>query len=153
MLRNGSRRLKIISVCFSLPLLVSIAASLSQPDAALAGRFSKTCLNERIEFDESGRVVLVASCKDNKDGSYLWNDNGHPRGNRRLLISDSIANYEGNLAWAHNGSFQASCTDIRLETSTLWAKCGDGKGGHNVTSLNLDEKISNQAGVLDVDDF
>ncbi len=60
MLRNRSRSLKILSVWFCVPFWGSIAASLSHPNAALAGRFSEICLNERIEFDKSGRVVLAA---------------------------------------------------------------------------------------------
>jgi hypothetical protein len=165
MLRN-SRSLKIISACLCIPLLGSIAASLVHPDAAVAGGFSRTCLNERIEFDESTRVVLVAGCKD-KANSTFWSDNGHVKNERRLIISDFIANYGGKLAWAHNGSFQASCKDIQLKHSRivtedgisetnhaeLHAICGDGKGGWNGTHINLDEKISNQDGVLDVDDF
>lgn len=173
MLRNRSRHLKILSVCFCVPLLGSIAASLTHPDAAVAGGFSRTCLNQRIESDESGRIVLVASCED-RGGLTIWNDNSRVRTERRLIISDSIANYGGKLAWAHNGNFQASCKDFKYtpgrwisipgpsvgqilhrsyESAELHATCGDGKGGEKGTSIKLDEKISNQAGVLAVDNF
>jgi hypothetical protein len=171
--RNRSRSLKILSVCFCVPLLGSIAASLTHPDAAVAGGFSQTCWNQRIESDESGRIVLVASCED-RGGLAIWNDDGRARTERRLIISDFIANYEGNLAWAHNGNFQASCKDFEYtqgrwtsipgprlgqildriyEPAELHATCGDGKGGEKRTSIKLDEKISNQAGVLAVDNF
>jgi len=177
MLRNG-KRLKIIGAC-CIPLLGGIVASLVHLDAAVAGGFSRTCFNQRIESDESGRIVLVASCED-RGGFPIWrNNDGRVESERRLIISDFIANYEGNLAWAHNGNFQASCKDFEYIPSqlhqhtipgpkpgeilmdgvetydppTLHATCGDGKGGEKRTSINLDEKISNQAGVLAIDHF
>ena len=170
MLKSGSGNLKMIDVCFSIPLLVSLAAALIQPNVAIAGDFSKTCRDMRTESDGSGRIVLVAKCHD-RDGFTLWSQNGRPVTERRLVISDYVANYDGNLAWAHNGNFQASCSEIRIYEGgqmaipqspypvpvdgpvMLQARCGDGKGGYKVSTLDLNQKISNQNGVPAVDHF
>lgn len=150
MLRNGSKSLKISSVCLSMPLLMSLAATLMQPSAAQAGGFLSTCKDEQLVF-ESGKVLLKAKCADNDIGFHRPSS---------LVISDRIANYGGNLTWARNGNFQASCSEIQIrvlfredKTITLGSRCGDGKGGHNMSYLNLDEKISNQNGVLAIDHF
>jgi hypothetical protein len=125
MLRTGSRRLKIISV-----------------------------------GNESGRVLLTAHCKD-KEGT--WQENS-------VVFSDYVAKDGENLAWTCNGNFQASCLAFEfellfpdvpfislkhdhLEGVTLRAVCKNGKGGYKETDLNLDDKLSNQAGVLAVDGF
>ncbi|NJN92126.1 MAG: hypothetical protein HC878_18355 [Leptolyngbyaceae cyanobacterium SL_5_14] len=132
------------------------------PGAAVAGEFSRTCKNPRLETDGSGKVVLVAECF-NRDLLTLWNDNGRPRSERRLVISDYIANYNGRLEWSHNGNFHESCSDFRLQPLSnpgediyalfLHSRCGDGRGGYTESMIDLNEKISNQDGVLAIDHF
>ncbi|MDZ8227937.1 CVNH domain-containing protein [Nostoc sp. ChiVER01] len=133
---NLKNTFKIISVLS--PVL--LATFFIKPDVALAGGFSQTC-SFIFGFPADGRYQMRADCVDK-------------RGNRKktsIDISDYIANYNGNLAWASLGKFNASCEQIEINGNELKAKCKDATGALKDTSINLDEKISNQDGVLAAD--
>ncbi|GAP94281.1 hypothetical protein NIES2104_07920 [Leptolyngbya sp. NIES-2104] len=69
----------------------------------------------------------------------------------RLRISDHIANRNGVLAWG-GGGFTSSCRAISfVNGEKLLAQCGNGRGGWRSTAIILNDKISNQDGVLAVD--
>jgi CVNH domain len=146
MFQKSKTVLKTANILF----LISLGAFFIKPDTALAGGSINTCKSHAI-FPKNDSFILEASCK-NKNGEYA---------NTELTISDYIANYGGSLSWAKPvGAFQKSCRNITLlsrEGSVqdslllMQAECSDGKGGWKKTGLNLEDKISNQNGVLAVD--
>ena len=96
--------------------------------------------------NESGRVMLTARCKGKES---TWQENS-------VVFSDYVANDGENLAWFHNGNFQASCLvfefellfpDVpfiflehdHLEGVTLRAVCKNGKDGYQETEFDLDQ--------------
>lgn len=142
MLRSLKNTFKIISV-LSFILLGTVFIT---PNVALAGGFVDTCWDRRIE--QPGRVYLTATC-ENRNGDRV---------SARLDLSERIANYNGNLSWANpQGNFQDSCRSIEVWNQPLatfemlQADCADGNGGFNDSRLNLNERISNQNGVLAYD--
>ncbi len=138
-LRNLKNTWKIIIVLSLVPLTTFFG----KPDVALAGSFSETC--EDINgFEREGRYYLEAICEEEDDDAAPT----------ELAISEYIANYGGNLSWATPpGIFHRSCGNIHVdEDGILSADCGNGRGGWIGTELNLNERISNQDGVLDYDD-
>ncbi|MGI2908337.1 CVNH domain-containing protein [Tolypothrix sp. VBCCA 56010] len=141
MFRDLKNVLKMVSV-LSLMFLTTF---LIKPDAAVAGAFIKTCSNIRVDFNND-RAILLAECYNNKGQIRRSN----------LLISNYVANYTGALSWATPpGNFQKSCRSAGIvdrNQGWLTAKCGNGKGGWVTSEINLDERVSNQNGVLDYDD-
>jgi CVNH domain len=138
MLRNLKTPLKGIAVLS----FVLLAAPFIKPDAALAGGFINTCVAEKVLVRGGGRVVLAANCIT-RTGLRVVNE---------LNLSDGITNLGGNLSWG-GGGFGRTCRDIKspFEVGVLFAECGDGRGGWRRTELNLNERISNQNGVLAFD--
>lgn len=160
--------MKTIIVCFLVPLSVSIAASVVQPNVAVAGKFSEKCRDEKVEDkSEPGKVkvVISASCED---------ELGINNPNAEVVISDFIANHEGKLAWDSKGGLR-DCKDFNLKPEektdqytpptsaspmgfprdsfpsdhpykyqrmTLFAKCKDGKGEYQDTNLLIDDKLT-----------
>lgn len=139
MFRSLKNTCKIISVLSLVPLTTFFV----KPDVALAGDFAISC-DEIGGFEEDGRYILAADCEDT-DGLINLAE---------ISISDFVANYGGNLSWANPpGNFNQSCQNIDVdEDGILSADCGDGRGNVIGTELNLNERISNQDGVLDYDD-
>jgi len=144
LLRNLKTPLKSISVLS----LVLLATPFIKPNAALAGGFTQTC-NDIYGQETDNHYFLIANCRK-RNGNWTY---------AQLRISDYIANYDGRLSWAKPvGNFQKSCREKRIVAGfrgipvLLRAECGDGRGGWPFNLLNLDEKISNQDGVLDYDD-
>lgn len=139
MLRNLKTPVKSIGVLS----LVLLAAPFIKPDAALAGGFARTCSGMRILGGEGG-VYLHAGCTK-ANGQKVP---------ARLKISNYIANYGGNLSWAlGGGGFHRSCSVADTSPRSPWLRaiCGNGRGGFSRAAINLDEKISNQNGVLAID--
>ncbi|MBD2536916.1 hypothetical protein H6G97_49975 [Nostoc flagelliforme FACHB-838] len=139
-LRNLKTPLKSIGVLS----YVLLAAPFIKPDAALAGGFSKSCVNRQVSIASDGAYLDALCTKAN--GSKVPS---------RLRISDYIANYGGNLSWAlGGGGFHISCRSVKypvLFQLFMTASCADGRGGWVNTGIYLDEKISNQNGVLAID--
>ncbi|WP_196525815.1 CVNH domain-containing protein [Nostoc commune] len=136
MLKKLSKNFQVIGVYF----FTLLAISFMQPNVAVAGGFSRTCSRPTSDI-VGGRFIMRAACRAR---------NGEQR-QPELAISDYIANYNGNLAWASLGKFNASCEQIEIDGNELKAKCKDVTGALKDTSINLDEKISNQDGVLAAD--
>ncbi|WP_322651753.1 CVNH domain-containing protein [Nostoc sp. ChiVER01] len=143
MLRNISKSFKVISVISFMPLVTFFI----QPNVAIAGGFSKTCHN--IKLKQFHPAILSARCGDGKGGER----------NTELNISNYIANYDGRPTWATPpGKFDESCISALLiydqtnKSTYMNVKCKDTAGNIDPDTINLDEKISNQAGVLDYDD-
>ncbi|MBD3887004.1 CVNH domain-containing protein [Phormidium tenue FACHB-886] len=137
------RNLKTSATRIGVLSLALLAASFLKPDAALAGGFARTCVDIQVQSD-SGGAYLQARCT-NANGQEVP---------AQLRISDYIANYDGNLSWAlGGGGFHQSCSPSMHpnDRPILNAICGNGRGGFSRTSINLDEKISNQNGVLAID--
>ena len=124
--------------------LVLLAAPCVRPDAALAGGFARTCVDIQVQSNDGG-AYLQARCTK---------ADGQTKVSAQLRISDYVANYGGRLAWAlGGGGFHSSCSSVIYpqEHGYLRAICGNGSGGYSRTGINLDEKISNQNGVLAID--
>ncbi|MDZ8226276.1 MULTISPECIES: CVNH domain-containing protein [unclassified Nostoc] len=140
MLRNLKTPLKSIGVLS----FVLLAAPFIKPDAALAGGFSRSCVNRQVSIAPDGAYLNALCTRAN--GSKVQS---------RLRISDYIANYGGRLEWAlGGGGFHVSCRSVKYPQfggQLMVASCGDGRGGWVGTGLNLDDKISNQNGVLAID--
>ena len=69
--------------------------------------------------------------------------------NRRessLDLNECIANLLGILTWAANGNFGLSSRNLAVKGSILSAECR--KEGYLPSSIDLDEKITNDDGVL-----
>ena len=148
MFRNFKTGLTIISVS---SLLLS-ATYFIKPDKAIAGKASETCDNARFEARDD-RIFLLMDCK-RKDGT-ISRGTGVP-------ISEYVVNSDGSLKWRRLGFFHKSCTHIRafynnqyrsLEMKATCQRRQDMGGGTRRAMINLDEKISNQDGVLAVDYF
>jgi hypothetical protein len=123
--------------------LVLLAAPFIKPDAALAGGFASTCVDVQVSSNGGGAYLHARCTKAN--GQKVPS---------RLKISDYIANYGGKLSWAlGGGGFHRSCSSSIQPNSRsfLYAICGDGRGGFARTGINLNDKISNQNGVLAID--
>ena len=85
--------------------------------------------------------VLTANCRD-IEGSYHVST---------LDLNNWIANIDGSLRWAHNGKFYDSSSDTSLiDGVTLKANCRKIDGSRVSSTLNLDEKIGNLNGKLEV---
>ena len=133
--------------------LVLLAAPFIKPDAALAGGFASTCIDIHVQSGGDG-AYLQASCPK-ANGQKVPS---------RLKISDYIANYGGRLSWAlGGGGFHSSCRSVTYPVTLfsgnrpvplrtiMGATCGDGRGGWSIARINLNDKISNQNGVLAID--
>ncbi|MBD2778667.1 CVNH domain-containing protein [Iningainema tapete] len=134
MLRKFPLALK--SICILAFLL--LAAFLITPDAALAGGFKRTCEGIRV----TGALLQARCARANGE-----------KVSAQLNLSDGIANRDGRLAWSlGGGGFERTCRSIKYPVlGLLGAVCGDGRGGESSTAINIDEKISNQNGVLAFD--
>jgi hypothetical protein len=140
MLRNLKTPVKSIGVLS----LVLLAAPFIKPDAALAGGFTRTCERINVQTDRSG-AYLQALCK-RANGQKV---------SARLNLSAYIANRNGKLVWSLNGGgFHRTCRSIRFPVAfgqLMGATCKDNRQRDTLTAINLDEKISNQNGVLAID--
>ena len=130
---------KVMAILGSLVLL---AVPFIKPDAALAGGFAGTCVDIQVSSAVDG-AYLYARCAK-ADGQKVPS---------RLKISDYIANYGGRLSWAlGGGGFHSSCRSVKYPVlQQMGASCADGRGGWSATGINLNDKISNQNGVLAID--
>lgn len=139
MLKNLKTPLKSIGVLS----FVLLAAPFIKPDTALAGGFSRSCVGIQVSSARDGAYLSARCTKAN--GQKV---------SSRLKISNYIANYGGNLSWAlGGGGFHRSCSVANTSPRGPWlqAICGNGRGGFSRASINLNEKISNQNGVLAID--
>jgi|GEM_PF-5273418 hypothetical protein len=138
MFKNFKTAVKSIGVLSLVPL----ATFFIKPDAALAGGFMRSCVGAEVKTGALNLVWLLATCTQ-RDGA---------KASARLRISDHIANRNGKLAWSPNGGgFHSSCRGVIYVRETLLAQCKNVSGGWLDTRINLNEKISNQNGVLAID--
>ncbi|MHC5770756.1 MAG: CVNH domain-containing protein [Nostoc sp.] len=147
-LKKSKLILKTVTILFPMFLGTCIV----QPKPALAGNYIATCNDA---YESLIGTILRSRCT-NKNGERVYST---------INLSDIIVNRNGNLSWSNSGgNFQSTCSNINLKTRTggpntlfrkriaiLSAYCGDGKGGHKNTSINLSDRISNQNGVLAFD--
>ena len=113
-------------------------ASNHVPATSMGGNFHASSRDVRLE----GHCTLVADC-------------AHPNGHHhqsRLDLNDCFTNTNGRLHWARGGNFAASSRDIRLveHGNVLEADLGDGQGGWIHNSINLNERITNDGGHLEM---
>ena len=95
--------------------------------------FSKTSTNLTLNGS-----VLSADCKDKQ---------GNPQ-HSSIDLNKYISNQDGVLCWTNGGNFAASAVELSLIGATLHAMCRKINGVFAVSSINLDERISNINGVL-----
>ncbi|OBZ69390.1 hypothetical protein A0H81_10615 [Grifola frondosa] len=101
---------------------------------ALGQGYAATCQNIEY-FPEAG---LEADCR-NDGGNFVFTS---------LDLDLCVANYDGNLACAHNGAFSASCSGCELSGTVLSCTCGNGSGGSSFPTLDLNTCIANQNGFV-----
>ena len=83
--------------------------------------------------------VLSADCR-RIDGSYHTST---------LDLSTCLSNNNGTLVWAQNGNFwKTADSSILIEPATFQCKCIRINGFSETSSINLDEKIANDNGIL-----
>jgi hypothetical protein len=134
----------IISVLSLVPLTTFFV----KPDVALAGGFAEHC-EDFHDFEDEGRYYLKANCLESgRDPNDIFGYNP-----TEIAISDFIANYNAHLSWAvPPGIFHKSCRHMDVdEDGILSADCKDFRGNYLGTQLDLNERISNQNGVLSYD--
>jgi hypothetical protein len=137
MFRSLKNTLRTVSVLSFIPLVTLI----TKPNAALAGNFSASCRDIRLQ----GTASLSAICKN---ASNRPSDVNGPSLNLSLYIS----NYNGRLVWSSQGGFKHTCyNSIVVFPATLLSTCKNNNGGQNNVSINLNERISNINGVLKAD--
>ncbi|MDJ0718834.1 MAG: CVNH domain-containing protein [Prochloraceae cyanobacterium] len=128
--------MKVISkliVC--LILVVGISFGLLS-DSASAALFTKSCRDTNLNG-----ATLSSSCKD-RSGNYKSTSIG---------LNPFIGNSDGVLQWGSQ-NFSNTCEGIRLEgAGALFANCKRRNGSSNNTSINLDDRISNNNGNLTFD--
>lgn len=133
------------AIVVSTALLTS--GTLLLASSAMAGGFSGSCENLKLQFPTSGGVFLEADCKD---------ETGNPN-HSTINLNDYIANMNGDLVWLENGNFSATCDRPELagigsqstNSATLVVMCRT--GGYipfQPNRFNLDERITNRNGTL-----
>ena len=84
------------------------------------------------------QTTLHAECRK-RDGTYVPSS---------LELNTCIENKEGALVWANQGNFGNSANNITLRGVILEADCRKTIGMYVSASINLDERITNDDGVL-----
>ncbi|TLS24272.1 hypothetical protein PpBr36_08848 [Pyricularia pennisetigena] len=88
------------------------------------------------------------------DTKYLFcycSDAGGRRVGTEIDLDWCVTNQGGRLVAKANGNFSRSCNHERWvegSTNVLTASCGDGRGGVRDSSINLDDFIHNNNGLL-----
>ena len=69
----------------------------------------------------------------------------------QIDLNEAITNKDGKLKFKKNGNFMASSKCIFLEGTLLYALCKNLKGEWVESSIELNEGITNDNGVLKLD--
>jgi len=142
----------------ALVTLASLALFAPAAEArwAPSGSYESTCRNVRFDGD-----LLTATCR-RRDGSWrnTYLDNAddcdanivNANGQLECGWSDWRGRHRGRDYDAPTGSYERSCTDIRMDGYTLRATCQRFDGGWRMTSLDnafdCDGHIANTNGRL-----
>ena len=105
--------------------------------SAKAGSFSLTCKEVYL----SDGIILGAKCADNRGG---YKDTF-------INLNTVIGNSNGNLIW-ENTNFSKSCRKIQLVCKNLlFAQCADVNGIFFYTTIDIDQRLKNRRGKLQLD--
>ncbi len=66
-----------------------------------------------------------------------------------INLDASLANHDGVLVWANDGKFSKSCQQCQMKVGSIFGcYCKNSKGSLNYTIKELNERISNNNGAL-----
>lgn len=128
--------------------LITLGIVLLPNSVQARGEFSRSCRNISLRYETE--PILLAECQ-NESGD--WNRS-------ELNLNNYIANMNGALVWLENGVFGNTCLASdqnprlprdpfpNLDGSVLTVRCETEQGSTQVTSINLDEHITNRNGSL-----
>ena len=125
--------------------LILSASFFVQNSSALAGGFTETC----EDIDLVSGFVLRAKCRNENDDKVF----------NAIDLNKYIVNINAAFDWQLNGNYIASCREIRLLPAPRFGKlflgaiCRDPRGNEERAVIDLNERISNQNGILAVDGF
>ena len=105
------------------------SVDIPSPDMAFSASSTNVYLNS---------TVLNAQCRT-IEGAVVSSS---------LDLNKCIANLLGILTWAANGNFGLSSRNLAVKGSILTAECRKPDGTYLPSSIDLDEKITNDDGVL-----
>ncbi|KAF7714140.1 CVNH domain-containing protein [Penicillium ucsense] len=124
----------------TLPNLALVALSCFALDVAADSGYGGSC--NSISPYHSTRAphwVIFANCRKI---SGIYNvDN-------TINMDSCFGNSGGRLVGQLNGGFSGSCKDIHMSGTTLYATCGNGRGGWNQASINTNDFIGNYNGLM-----
>ncbi|NEO90455.1 MAG: hypothetical protein F6K56_09470 [Moorea sp. SIO3G5] len=124
----------ILKKTMKLMSLLALIFSLYQLPA-IAGNFSKTCHNIRLE----DKIILKARCR-RISGTYV---------DAAVSLNNCIDNRDGVLVFGGH-KFSLTCRHISLldDDYTLLAQCRRRNGRRHWSTLELDEGTTNNDGLL-----
>ncbi|KAJ7637210.1 Cyanovirin-N [Mycena rosella] len=125
------------SIVLALCALGTLGAPVKEPTSDSIqpdGGFASSCTGTSVT--SSG--VLTSTCGNGSGGTTVT----------AIGLNGCIANASGALVPRTGGGFVASCSGLRLSSTTLFANCGNGNGGTVPASIDLNQVLTNRFGVL-----
>ncbi|KAJ7587547.1 hypothetical protein C8J56DRAFT_1026394 [Mycena floridula] len=116
------------SIVLSICIIGALAAPAEEPaprsTLQVLGGFASSCSGNSLN---TGNAVFTSTCGNGNGGTTVT----------AIGLNGCIANANGALVARTGGGFSASCTSLRLSGTTLLATCGNGSGGTNPASIDL----------------
>ncbi|KAJ7576163.1 Cyanovirin-N [Mycena floridula] len=130
------------SVVLSICIIGALAAPAEEPAPRsilqVLGGFASSCSGNSLN---TGNAVFTSTCGNGNGGTTVT----------AIGLNGCIANANGALVARAGGGFSSSCTNLRISVpsgTTLLASCGNGSGGTNTASIDLNQVLTNRFGSL-----